>query len=243
MPLVNPLRLFAVAAAAVVGSLPIGGCNVAGFAAQALPPPTVEAAYQDLAGQSVAIVLWASPEIDVDYPALTRQIGRRLEDYLKGARDSGNRTTRESLAGMTFPLPSDSFVKAFRNDPSLASATPKEIASLAGADRVVYIELNSFTTGGGAAAGLVRGLAQANLAVYEVADPITTEAEASLAAKRGQSGSVVEGYREDGITFVYPPKGPAEGSNRLTPEAAYSGLTLAIADGIAQRLVEHRQEQ
>ena len=217
------------------------GCNVAGFAAAALPPPTIEASYQDLGGHSAAVIVWAAPEIQADYPALTRQIGQRLQTYLETARDDGNRTTRDALEGMSFPLPSSSYVRAFKNDPTLAYAPPEEIASLAGAERVVYVEITRFTTGGGAAAGLVRGLAEVNLTIYEVAEPVVADDETSLASNRGTAEpAATEGYREAAIIFAYPPDGPSEGSARLAPADAYRGLALEVTDGVAERLVEHR---
>ena len=197
---VTPRPTLALAAALCMGLAGAQvGCNVAGFAAAALPPPTIEASYQDLGGHSAAVIVWAAPEIQADYPALTRQIGQRLQTYLETARDDGNRTTRDALEGMSFPLPSSSYVRAFKNDPTLAYAPPEEIASLAGAERVVYVEITRFTTGGGAAAGLVVDephtlLAQALAECVEVADAVREllQAGAALVEELGDRRGVVD---------------------------------------------------
>ncbi len=244
LPLRRPTFFGTVAALAVSTLLVLPtGCNILGFAASALPPPIIEAAYKDLGGHSVAVVIWAEPEVDISHPSLTRQVGKLVEDRLVAARDKGNRTTKASLEEMTIPLPADSYIRAFKDDPTLIAMTGEEFSGLAGAERVIYVQITQFTTRGGAAAGLVRGAAELGIVVYEVEDPITTMEGASLAAAEGGADPGVEAYREQAIEFNFPKDGLEEGSQRLRPDTAYAGLVDALAQGIVDRFVERRGEE
>lgn len=219
------------------------GCNILGFAASTLPPPIVEPAYEDLGGHTLGVIVWATPEIDVSHPALTRQIGKLVEDRLVAARDGNKRTTRQSLEGMTIAYPARSYIRAFRDDPTLSTLTGEDLAALAGAERVIYVQITQFTTRGGAAAGLVRGVAEVGIVVYEVEDPLTTSEEASIAAADGGPPPGVEVFREQAIAFSFPEDGLEEGSQRLRPDTAYAGLVDVMAEGIVNRFIERPGEE
>lgn len=218
------------------------GCNVLGVAASAMPPPTVDAAYKGLANESVAVVVWAPQEIDLDFPALSQQVGMRLQSNLESARDAGGKRAKIRLEGATFPYPASSFVAYFKEDPTLAMMPTADFAPLTGARRVIYVEISEFTTHGGAASGLVRGAAEINLAVYEVENPVTLSAGQSPADSASASRGV-EVYRDAAIQIAYPPDGPEEGSTQLDARQAYAGLIVEIADTIAKRFVPHQEEQ
>lgn len=223
------------------------GCNVAGVVASKLPPPTVKPAYEGLANESTAIIVWAAPEVEVDHPGLTVQIGKRIENNLKAARDSGGRGAQKTLENLSFPYPTESYARYLKEDPTLSIMPARELAALAGARRVIYVEIDRFTTRGGAAQGLVRGVAEVNLAVYEIDDPITATDDVSL-ANRTPTGPTTspaarEAYREAAIRVTFPERGPEEGSNTLSPQRAYAGLVAGIADTIAKRFVPHSAEE
>jgi hypothetical protein len=219
-----------------------GGCNVIGYGATLLPPPTIQPAYDGLNGKTAAVIVWAPTDIDISYPALTTQIGQRLQKRIVDARDNGNRTMRKTLEGLTFTYPTESYVRAFKEDPSLSYLSGEELAGLAGVERVIYVQIGSFTERGGAAPGLVKGVADVGLMVYEVEDPVKTVEEASLAAAKGGAEPGTEVYREQGIRVVFPEKGPAEGSSRLTPDQAYAGLIVLTVEALSERFLEHTED-
>ena len=41
----------------------LSGCQLLGYAAAILPPPTIPAKYTDLRGQSVAVMVWVTPGV------------------------------------------------------------------------------------------------------------------------------------------------------------------------------------
>ena len=220
----------------------LAGCQGVAALASKLPQTTVEPAYEDLAGRSVAVVVWAEPAVELDFPALAQQVGQGVESNLKLARDSGGTRARRALEDVTFPYPSEAFVGYFKEDPTLAGVPTAELAPLLGAERVVYVEIDGFTVHGGAAQGLVRGVAELSLTVYEVDDPVTTEAQASLAQRLdGGPSAARRGYEEGLITVTYPEAGPEEGSSRIPPAAAYQGLVREIGRAVGRRFVPHTE--
>ena len=216
----------------------LAGCQAVSLAASKLPPKIVEPAYADLAGRSVAVVVWADPTVDLDYPALTRQIGQRVEKNLKSARDDGGSGARKALEEATFPYPAESYVGYFKKNPTLSAIPADELAPAFGAERVVYVEIDRFTVRGGTAPGLVRGAAELSLAVYEVDAPtVAVAAEASPEQRLPADARARRALDEGAIAVFYPDNGPIEGSNTLAPEEAYGGLVNAIAAEVARRFI------
>ena len=226
------------AAALVAIALAGAGCNVLGVAAAALPPPTVEAAYGGLAQRETAVIVWASPEVDVDNPGLTVQVGKRIESNLKTASTSGGRGAKKVLEGVSFPYPTESYARYLRQDPTLGTLPPSDLAARASTERVIYVELYNFTTRGGSAQSLVRGVADANLVVFEIDNPVRAAADTPSLSGR-EPASVREVYREAAIRVTFPEKGPEDGSNTLSPQRAYSGLIMGVADAVSKRFVPH----
>jgi hypothetical protein len=219
------------------------GCDSLGFVASKLPPPTRLPAYDGLTDQSIAVVVWAVPEVDVDHPRLARQVGTLVEQNLLAARDDGSRRAKATLEGMTVAYPAQAYVRYFRDDPSLALLPGSELAPLTGARRVILVEIGGFTTRGAAAPNLVRGVADVNLTVYEVDEPVTTATESAGLSAEGQVTPGREAYRESAIEFVYPPRGAEEGESRLRDEQAYEMLVREVAAGVAKRFVPHTAEE
>ena len=215
----------------------LAGCQAVSLAASKLPPKTVEPAYDDLAGRSVAVVVWADPTVDLDFPALTRQIGQRVQQNLESARDDGGSGARKALDESTFPYPAESYVGYFKKNPSLSAIPADELAPAFGAERVVYVEIDRFTVRGGTAPGLVRGAAELSLAVYEVDDPVTAAPEASPDQSLPADRQARRAHDEGAVAVFYPENGPVEGSNTLEPEEAYGGLVNAIAAEVARRFI------
>ncbi len=244
MPFSHARRALAAAVAGGIALTAAAGCNVIGWTASALPPPTVRPAYDGLQGETTAVVVWADDAVDINHPSLTVQVGQRIQRNLAQARDSGGNAAKKALEETSFPYPPESYVAYFKEDPTLGTVPIEDLAPRFGARRVIYIEIDTFTTRGGAAAGLVRGVADVNLVVYEVDEPIIREnPEGSLAQGSGGTDAAREVFREGGLKIVFPENVPEEGSNRITSDYAYRGLVALMADTVSKRFVPHHAEE
>jgi hypothetical protein len=225
------MKLFWMQAAillALVTSGILAGCQILGIAASKLPPPTVPQAYDGLGGHTAATWIWSDEGIDLDYPQLSLDLSTALQRNLEIARDKGSSRQKRELEGLSFSILPASVVKHQKRDPSLNMTPILHIAPRLGVERLIYIEIARFTTQGGTATGLRRGVAQFNLSVIEV----------DLQTKTASYG-----YQEQAIDVVYPSFGPVDGSTTLTHQEAYRGLVIGIADEAALRFVSHPQPE
>lgn len=206
----------------------LAGCQVLGIIASKAPARTVPAAYDGLAGKTAAVWVWVDPAVDLDHPRLSLDVASRLQKNLEQARDEGNRRQRRQLEGLRFPILPESIVKHQKTDPMLNLSPILQIAPRLEVQRLIYVEVVRFTTQGGAAAGLYRGVANLNISVVEI-DPQTREARF--------------GYQEQGVSVAFPPGGPEEGSSTISPQAVYQGTVQRIADAAALRFVPHPEEE
>ena len=220
----------------LAAALLCGGCNLLGVIAAKSPPPVVPAAYDGLAGQRVAVWVWVEPGAEIDYPALSLQLATRLQQNLEAARDKGPGRARRNLKETTFPIRPESIERHQNNNPMLGSMPITQIAPRLDVDRVIYVEITRFTTQGGAAAGLYRGVATMNISVVE-APP----APATPGTTRPAEGTIA--FQDQNIQVAFPRRGPAEGSSTLRAGDAYQGLVLEIADAAARRFVAHQAEE
>ena len=95
-----------------------------------------------------------------------------------------------------------------------------------GVERLIYIEIDDFTTKAPASLDLYRGSMSGTLKVVEV---------------DGSTAKVV--YEEDGIKVVYPPKVPEDGTPRGNNYQFYLGTIDAYTTEIFHRLVPYRPEE
>ncbi len=203
------------------------GCQLLGIVAAKAPPRTVPAAYQDLAGRRTAVWVWVDRAVDLDYPRLSLDVATRVQTNLASVRDGGNNRQKRELAGISFPVEPASIVRYQKRDPTLNMAPITQIAPRLDVERLIYIEIANFTTQGGAAAGLMRGVANIDISVIEV----------------DATGEAREGFREQGVQVVFPRGGPAEGSSTTSGSAVYQGLAATIADEVTLRLVSHPEQE
>src|SRR5687768_16867542 len=221
----NPHRNLAMRTLLLLGlCLLAGGCQLLGIVASKAPARTVPPAYEGLAGKTTAVWVWVDPGVDLDYPRLSLDVATRLQRNLETVRDRGNRRQKGELKETTFPIQPASVVKYQKRDPGLNMTPITQIAPRLEVERLIYIEVMDFTTQGGAAAGLLRGVATVNISVIEV-DPRTNSARA--------------GYEEQGARFVFPPGSREEGSSSLTEQAVYQGLVMQLADQASLRFISH----
>jgi hypothetical protein len=215
-----------------------GGCAILGVAASKLPARMVDPAYQDLAGQPTAVVIWADDTVALDYPALARQVGQGTIQNLELARDGGPRSARELLEGVTFPFPPASYLNLLDREPELKTMPTADLAAnlaaRTGTTRVLLVEIDRFTTRGGAAQGLVRGVLDASISLYEIPDAADAAPDLPMARLA---------YNAGGVTVNFPPSGPTEGSQTVSPALAYQGLVVGLTDAITKTFVPYPEGQ
>lgn len=204
------------------------GCALLGLAASRAPPRTVPPAYDRLAGNSTAVWVWVDAAVDLDYPRLSLDVATRIQKNLEDARDRGNNRQKKELEGMSFPIEPASIVKYQKRDTTLNMAPILQVAPKLDVQRLVYVEVPRFTTQGGAAPGLLRGVSEISISVVEI-DRQTKQARM--------------GYQEQGLRLAFPPDGPAQGSSTLDERSVYQGLALRIADEASMRFVSHPEQE
>ena len=200
----------------MVGSVP--GCAVLGVIADKLPKAPVAARYAGLAGQQVAVVVWVDRATAFEYNTLRAELTREIARKLRQAA-----TTSEELKG-TYVVDATRVLKWQRDHPELDGRSITEtgplIASNTGATRVVYVELSKFTTRDAHSDDLLKGRAEVNVRVAEIAGPT---------AKLG--------YDEVSLEALFPEKAP-EGvpvSDSVTIEYVYQGLVNELTKQVAVR--------
>lgn len=204
-----------------------GGCTILGVAASKAPPPTVPAAYDDLAGHTAAVWVWVDQRIDLDYQSLWLEVGSRLQRTLETARDSGSARQRKELEGLDFTVDAESFGR-YKDDPAIRMTSARTLASRVGVERLIFVEIVDFATEGGLTGGMWRGEATVNVQVFAV-DPDGGEAELV--------------FDDPNHRIVFPDQpGVAGGAARLDPDRTYAGLVLQIVRDVARRFLSHPAE-
>lgn len=209
-----PLLLTVLAAAS-------GGCNLVAFAAYAAPPPIVEAQYAGLAGQRVAVMVWADRGIRIDWPTLQLDLAAAVQQKLAG--ETGK---KGALEGAHFPYVPRSVARFQEDHPESEFDPIERTAARIGVDRLVYIEVSDFATRSTVSDELFRGTATASVKVVEVS---------------GGVGRVV--YEESDVQVEFPSTGPREGSIRGSDYQMYLGTVNALADRLCQRFVPYQEER
>lgn len=206
-----------------------GGCNVIGFVGASMPEPTIPASYADLQDKAGGVIIWTPLQVRADNPQLTLDLGQAIQARLEYLRDKGGRGQKRMLENLTFPNSAASYVAHVSQEPRLADMPVVDYAgSIENVDRIIYVELDQFTTRAGVAGGLVRGQATFGLQVIAI---------------NHETKQATVAYRDAGLVAAFPPTGPVEGSTRLRPEQAYQGLVLEIAKDITQQFVPHKEDE
>src|SRR5947209_18686246 len=139
------LALLLALAGLCVGSL--SGCNLIAAAAQLAPPPATAAAYTNLKGQTVGVLVWVGREARIDYPVLQADIARSLTSKLTELTQPKDKHTkpRPELEGIQYLNPM-TIVRFQEDHPELEGMAPKDVATRLGVTRVIYIEVKDFRT-------------------------------------------------------------------------------------------------
>ena len=197
------------------------GCNVIGAVAQGLPPAKVLPKYNGLAGQKIAVMVWADRGIRTDYPGMPLELTSSIQNALKA------NTKEKELSGSTFPYSPESIVRFQTDHPELETSPITEVAPHMGVvTRLIYIEIEDFSTQSRLATNLVRGEMTATLRVVEV-----TNGKAKVA------------FEENNVHAIFPPKSPEEGVVNLEQAVAYRGLLGEFTTQVLHRFVPYESEE
>lgn len=188
------------------------GCNVIGYIA-AVTPQKSKPTYVNLAGQSIAVMVWADPALRMDWPQIQLDVANSLQNKLSGIK-------ADELKGSTFPYKPVSVARYQLDHPEIEGMPLTQVAPKIGVTRLLYIEIEDFRTRAAASVDLFRGEMTATFRVAEVTGPT-----ASL------------GYEENNIRATFPPKVPEDGLPQGNDYKFYLGTIDAFTDEIIMRLV------
>lgn len=200
------------------------GCNVLGVAAQALPAATVTPRYTGLTNQSVAVMVWVDPAVDIDRPSLGRDIAATVQNKLKISK-------AKELTGVTFPWPADSIIRFQQDHPEIDAMPIVNVAPrISGITRLIYIEIEGFSTRSEMSAEMYRGTMSATVKVVEIAD-----------------GKATIAYEESDVRVAFPPKGRPEGipggDNPRMDARIYLGTVDEFTTAVVNWFVPHEEER
>ncbi len=197
------------------------GCNIIGAVAGKAPKPDILAAYKGLAGKSLAIWVYVDPEVNMNYPALQLDIANSVDSKLKAAQKD---ESLKDLIGTTFPVQPRSVVRYQRENPGVEALPITDVAPKLGIDRLIYIQINDFSTRAPGTIAMYLGTIDATLQVVEI-DRATGKASVA--------------YTEPAMRLQYPEKSPAEGELNKNDSIMYVGTVDAISTEIAMRFFQH----
>ena len=208
---------------ALLALLPVlaGACNIIGAAASRAPKPDILAAYKGLSNHSVGVVVWADRSLITDWPNLRIDMGNSIMSKLKTAQAAAGKDSKE-LLGTTFPYPAASFVKYQKDHPGLDALPITDVAPRLGVDRLIYIEVNDFSTRADGSIALYLGKIDVAMKIIEV-----------------EGGKGKSAYDEGSVKSQFPDKATKEGVLNSSDRAIYGGTVDAITTDIVTRLITH----
>jgi hypothetical protein len=194
-------------------------CNLLGVGAAALPPPTIRPRYTGLAGQTVGVLVWTDRGIRIDWPTLPLDTGNAIQNKLKHA-------SAHELDKTKFPVEPASILRYQQDHPDVDAQGILELAPQLGVSRLLYVEVEDFSTRAAASLDLYRGTLSGTLKVIEIKD-----------------GKAKVAYEEPNIRAIYPPKSPEEGVPRGNDYKFYLGTLDAFTTEVVHRLVSHSEDE
>jgi len=198
------------------------GCNVIGMAGQVLPPPVIQPKYTGLAHQNVAVMVWCDRGIRTDYPTLPVYLSTSVQNGLK------QNLKEKVLEGAQFPYSAESIARFQTDHPELETSPIVDVAPRMGeVTRLIYIEVEDFTTQSRMATNLMRGEMTATMRVVE----ITPDHKAHVA------------FEENNIHAIFPKKSPEEGVLNLEVPVVYRGTLGEFTVEVLHRFVPYESEE
>jgi hypothetical protein len=199
------------------------GCNIVGAVAAKTLPNDVPPKYVGLQNQAVAVMVWADRAVRVDWNRIQLDAAAAIQNDLHALAGSGGNPSKE-LLGIQFPLQPAQIARFQKDRPFLETAPVTEFAPELPVTRLIYVELEQFSTRSDIAPQLYRGTAVATLKVVEI-DPATNAARVA--------------YEENGIRAGFPRQGREEGEIAGNDQVFYVETIRALAAEVANRFVTH----
>ena len=203
--------------------LPLSGCQALGaFASKIQGPTVVKPGYTGLKGKTVAVMAWADRDLRIEHSALQLDVSQGVYEKLRKSQGRG----AEELAGAKFPRAAapDAMVRFLYDNPRYDTDSIPEIAPQLGVNRLVYLEVEDFTTHPAEVPDLYRGQLSALLRVIEV----SPDGQAKVAF-------------QDRVQAVWPPHTPPEGRPDLGDKVTYIGTLDAFTTAVVQKFVAYER--
>jgi hypothetical protein len=196
-----------------------GGCSVLGAVASNIPK-IVQAEYEGLRGQKVAVMVWVDRGVRIDFPGLQLDTATLIQG------DLAANTGKNELKGTSFPWEARSVVRFQREHPELEGKPATDYATrISGITRLLYVEVDDFSTRGDETVQLRRGRMSGRVRVVEL-----------------QDGAAKVVYEKQGIEVAYPEKRP-EGLLNTTEAQVYEQTLRAFAIKISQLFYDYEVER
>jgi hypothetical protein len=190
-----------------------------------MPPATVAPRYAGLQGESVAVMVWAEPGAQIDWPKLRLDVAGGLQEKLRQAQEATAKKKGSELEGTQF-VRADSVVRFQEEHPEIEGEPIIKVAPRLGATRVIYIEIDEFQTRADPSVELYRGAVSASVKVVEVA-----------------GGRATIAHEEPAIHAQYPAKAPEEGITNTNDYTVYRGTVDAFTTELAKLFIPHPEEE
>lgn len=197
----------------------LAGCQLVGAVGMAIPV-TVDAEYTGLKGQKVAVMCWVDRGIRIDYPDLQLDTATFIQTQLTSHKDDSD------LKGSTWPWEPRSVVRFQREHPELEGRPINEYAQrISGVTRLIYIEVDQFSTRGDETVQLKRGRMLGRVKVLEIAD-----------------GKAKIAYEKQNVEVAFPPDRP-EGVLDLPDSQIYGQTVKLFGTAVAQLFYSYEVER
>jgi hypothetical protein len=209
----------------LLASSALTGCQAIGVISQALPPPTIIPQYKGLAGQSVGVMVWADRGLRIEWEFIQLNLANVIHTNLTQAANP--KAKLKEFKGTTFPVLPRSIIRFQQDHPETDGQPITDIAPRLGVSRLIYVEVEEFSTRPDGGVELFRGDATATLHIVEIAP----------------DGTAKVVYEENDVRASFPPGAPKEGRPTIGDTRTYQGLVQTLGAEIAKRLVPHAEEQ
>jgi hypothetical protein len=196
-----------------------GGCtNLLQSIATGLAPDPVEApSYTSMAHQKCGILALTDSGTRIEWPDLELDVANALEHKLQTAID----VKTKELEGLTV-VQSASVKQYMDNHPELDTVPIATIAARLPLTRLIYIDIDDFSTRPQQTIDLYRGYVEAKVSVVEIKD-----------------GKATIAFTSDPIKIIDPPGTPQEGSPDIDESKLYSMTIDDFTTKCAELFVPH----
>lgn len=197
----------------------LSGCQWLGILAYTAPDPTVGPKYKGLAGQKVAVMVWADNATAIDWPHLQLDVARGIETRLQDAAKKPDKY--KELKGTVFAAP-ESVVRYQHDHPEAAFQSVTDFAPRLDLTRLIYVEIQQFYTRPEESQELFRGTLVGNVKLVEIAN-----------------GRATVKFTEENVKVNYPEKSPEEGVPAGSDLDTYEKTIDAFSEQVANRFMTH----